>query len=167
MVKKYIVYKGLKKIFSGLKLIRPDFVVGDIGLHTRDIGGSIKSCLSYGSSIPVAMGMSLASNIYPFCITGDGTFSHSGISALREVMARKIPMCVIVIDNGGMQSVSGEKICDNIYSIDENIKRYIINYNSAKQKDIETIFRDIIKDKKLTLVYIKNNEKISKKFLAK
>ncbi len=107
------------------------------------------------------MGMSLASKMYPFCIIGDGAFSHSGINSLREVVIKKAPMCIIVIDNGGMQSVSGEKICDDIYSIN-NIERIIVNYSPAKPKEIEKIFKTAKNKKKLVLVYIKIHEKISK-----
>ncbi|OQY49200.1 MAG: hypothetical protein B6242_00125 [Anaerolineaceae bacterium 4572_78] len=56
---------------------------------------------SMGSSIGVAMGGSLAGieNKKNIAIIGDGTFFHSGLSALASAVYNQVPVTIIVVDN--------------------------------------------------------------------
>lgn len=151
----YLVYGGLEKLFSALKLVKPDCVIGDVGQYTRETKGVVENCLSYGSSVAVAMGVNCSSGYYPFCVTGDGAFSHDNMLSLREAVFRKAAFCLIIIDNGGMQSTSNEKVCTDIYTLGMPLKANIIEYRKISTADIVKKLKKIKEKRKLSLVYIK------------
>lgn len=151
----YLVYDGLEKLFSALKRVKPDCVIGDVGQYTRETKGVVGSCLSYGSSVAVAMGVNCSSGYYPFCIVGDGAFSHSSILSLREAVFRKANMCLIVIDNGGMRSTSNEKVPTDIYALGLPLKADIIEYGKTSTADLVKKLRKIKSKKELSLVYVR------------
>lgn len=152
----YWTCKNLGMLFSSLKKIAPDYVVGDLGMFTRETNHVIDSCLSFGSAVSVAMGMSASTKqkLYPFCVTGEGAFAHSGILSMREAAFRGIGVGVIVIDNGGMQSTGGQRVATDIYSLGVPVEQKILSYRTASVGKIRAVLRGMKRTRKLSVLYV-------------
>ena len=106
---KYIISTRYEKIFKEVNKYF-DYICGDIGEFTKDTLNTITHALSFGSSIPVAMGMSMAGKKNIVAIVGDGAFFHSARNAIDELLNRGLNVKIILIDNGGLYSTGGQKI---------------------------------------------------------
>ena len=153
--KDWIVWNNLPKLFKAIKSIKPSFVVGDVGKFTVESTRIIDSCLCLGSSIGNGIGLVLGGVQYPFCITGDTSFLHSGIQALSEAISRKIAMGIIVIDNNGSMSTGGQKLISSIYDIDRRIEKIEIKYDKVTVPEIKKILTKMKNSNKLMILYIK------------
>jgi indolepyruvate ferredoxin oxidoreductase alpha subunit len=97
-------------IYGMLRGVPGRVVVGDLGGHTMDPARSVDACLCYGCSVGVATGLAAAGAGLPiFCVTGDAAFLHSGKTALAEAEARRSPITVLVLDNGGSMGTGGQR----------------------------------------------------------
>lgn len=105
----YIISTRYEKIFREVKK-NFDYVCGDIGEFTKDTLNTITHALSLGSSIPVAIGMSMTGKKNIVAIVGDGAFFHSAKNAIDELLERGLNTKIILIDNGGLYSTGGQKI---------------------------------------------------------
>ncbi len=151
----WIVWSHLNKLFKALKLAKPSFVVGDVGQFTVESTHIINSCLCLGSALGTGIGLVLGGVKYPFCVTGDTAFLHSGIQALIEAQARNIAMGVIIIDNDGSVSTGGQKLISSIYDINVNIIKITIDYSKTTTTIIENILKKMKLENKLAILYIK------------
>ena len=115
----------------------------------------IDSCLCLGSSVGNGIGLVLGGVQYPFCITGDASFLHSGIQALSEAVSRKISMGIIVIDNNGSVSTGGQKLISSIYNIDKKIDKIEIDYNKISLQEIKNVLIKMRNSNKLMILYVK------------
>lgn len=111
----YIISTRYEKIFRELNRDF-DYVCGDIGEFTKDTLNTVTHALSLGSSIPVAMGMSMAGKKNIVAVVGDGAFFHSAKNAIDELLARGLNTKIILIDNGGLYSTGGQKISGTLPS---------------------------------------------------
>jgi indolepyruvate ferredoxin oxidoreductase alpha subunit len=97
-------------------------VMGDIGCYALGYlkpYQSIHSCLCMGSSIGMAIGAAHAGISPSLCVIGDGTFTHSGMTAMVDAAREDVNVKVFILDNGivamtGGQptSVSDEQVVD-------------------------------------------------------
>src|SRR3989344_4873908 len=152
---KWIVWNNLYKLFIALKSIGPSFVVGDVGQFTVESVHVINSCLCLGSAVGTGIGLVLGGIKYPFCITGDTSFLHSGIQALIEAQSRNIAMGVIVIDNDGSASTGGQKLISSIYDVNKNIVKITIDYSKTSKTTIKDILTKMQVENKLAILYVK------------
>lgn len=106
---KYIISSRYEIIFREINKDF-DYVCGDIGEFTKDTLNTITHALSFGSSISVAMGMSMAGRKNVVAVVGDGAFFHSAKNTIDELLERKLNTKIILIDNGGLYSTGGQKI---------------------------------------------------------
>ncbi len=98
-------------LYALLRSVPRSILVGDLGSYTLDTHRSIEVCLCYGCSLGVATGLALAlPDRRIFCVLGDGAFYHSAQAALQEAVARKVPLTVFLLDNGGTQDTGGQSI---------------------------------------------------------
>jgi len=153
--KDWIIWNNLPKLFKAIKSIKPSFVVGDVGQFTVESTHVIDSCLCLGSSVGNGIGLVLGGVKYPFCITGDTSFLHSGIQALSEAISRKIAMGIVIIDNNGSLSTGGQKLISSIYDIDRKIEKIEVNYNKVTTQEIKDILTRMRDSNKLMVLYIK------------
>lgn len=97
-------------------------VMGDIGCYALGYYRpyqAIHSCLCMGSSIGMALGAAHAGVTPSLCVIGDGTFTHSGMTALVDAVHEDLPVKVFILDNsivamtgGQPTSVSDEQVVD-------------------------------------------------------
>jgi indolepyruvate ferredoxin oxidoreductase, alpha subunit len=153
--KNWIVWDNLSKLFKAIKSIKPSFVVGDVGQFTVESTHVIDSCLCLGSSVGNGIGLVLGGVQYPFCITGDASFLHSGIQALSEAVSRKIAMGIIVIDNNGSVSTGGQKLISSVYNINKKIDKIEIDYNKVSLQEIKNVLIKMRNSNKLMILYVK------------
>ncbi|NPV06382.1 MAG: indolepyruvate ferredoxin oxidoreductase subunit alpha [Anaerolineae bacterium] len=86
-------------------------VTGDIGCYT--LGAlpplsAMDTCLCMGASIGTALGMEMAGHKHRVvAVIGDGTFYHSGITGLVEVVTSGAATTIVIMDNGTTAMTGG------------------------------------------------------------
>jgi indolepyruvate ferredoxin oxidoreductase alpha subunit len=110
--------------YSAINVLKHRFassaVFADIGCYTLGFYKpleTIDSCLDMGASISMAKGASDAGMHPVFCVIGDSTFGHSGITPLLTAAHENTRMVVVILDNsttamtGKQESLStGERL---------------------------------------------------------
>jgi indolepyruvate ferredoxin oxidoreductase alpha subunit len=86
-------------------------VTGDIGCYTLGALpplGAMDTCLCMGASIGMALGMEQAGYGHKVvAVIGDGTFYHSGITGLVDVVTSGAATTVVIMDNGTTAMTGG------------------------------------------------------------
>lgn len=91
---------------------RPDaLVTGDIGCYT--LGAlppyeMVHTCICMGASIGMAKGASDGGLRPAVAVIGDGTFLHSGVTALMDAASHDTDMTVLVLDNRTVAMTGGQ-----------------------------------------------------------
>jgi len=86
-------------------------VMGDIGCYTLGAVGPLKgmhSCLCMGASIGMAIGVVHAGMGQALCVIGDGTFTHSGMTALLDAARDNTNIKVFILDNSIIAMTGGQ-----------------------------------------------------------
>ncbi|MDP1823303.1 MAG: thiamine pyrophosphate-dependent enzyme [Archangium sp.] len=86
-------------------------VMGDIGCYALGYlkpYQAIHSCLCMGSSIGMAIGAAHAGINPSLCVIGDGTFTHSGMTALLDAANDDTNIKVIILDNSIVAMTGGQ-----------------------------------------------------------
>jgi len=104
------------------ELAKDTRVMGDIGCYALGYlkpYQAIHSCICMGSSIGMAIGAAHAGISPSLCVIGDGTFTHSGMTALLDAARDDINIKVFILDNsivamtgGQPSSLSDEELVD-------------------------------------------------------
>jgi TPP-dependent indolepyruvate ferredoxin oxidoreductase alpha subunit len=107
-------------LFDVFQELRPQipFVCGDTGLSTLFAFAPyacVDACSYYGGSLPLAIGFHLAGVSRSWAVTGDYAFLAAGHMGLIEAMARRIPLKVLVMDNGCAMATGGQPIPEGIF----------------------------------------------------
>ncbi len=106
---------ALIPLFEVFRELRPriPFASGDTGLSVLFAFAPF-DCMDassyYGGSLPLALGFRLAGFDRTWAVTGDYAFLAAGHMGLIEAKARKIPLKVLVIDNGCAMATGGQPI---------------------------------------------------------
>lgn len=104
-------------LFSVFQQIRSEVVTGDVGVssffafppyHCIDI----TTCM--GGSIPLAIGAFLAGPKKVWALTGDYAFISTGHLGLLEALQRRIPVKVLIFNNGKAETTGGQVISGGI-----------------------------------------------------
>jgi indolepyruvate ferredoxin oxidoreductase alpha subunit len=98
-------YYALNKAIKNLKYKKDEIIVtGDIGCTILGMNKPFESCwteVAMGASIGLAQGFKWAGIEKPVLATiGDSTFFHAGIPPLINAVYQKVPLTVIILDNG-------------------------------------------------------------------
>jgi len=114
----YALRKAVKKLKVDFE--KEIYFYQDIGCYTLlsfppYSFANVKYCM--GSSIALAQGVAHTDDSLNIAIIGDGTFFHSGISALINGVHNKAPILVLILDNGwiGMTGQQPHPGSDNRY----------------------------------------------------
>jgi TPP-dependent indolepyruvate ferredoxin oxidoreductase alpha subunit len=107
-------------LFQVFQELRPQipFVSGDTGLSSLFAFAPfacIDACSYYGGSLPLSIGFHLAGFGRAWAVTGDYAFLAAGHMGLLEAMARKIPLKVLIMDNGFAMATGGQPIPAGVY----------------------------------------------------
>jgi len=90
----------------------PDIrVMGDIGCYTLGFykpHEGLHSCICMGASIGMASGVSHAGFGPVFCVIGDSTFTHSGLTPLLDAARENTNIKVFVLDNSIVAMTGGQ-----------------------------------------------------------
>ncbi len=130
------------------ELGRETRVMGDIGCYALGYlkpYQAIHSCLCMGSSIGMAIGAAHAGINPSMCVIGDGTFTHSGMTALLDAANDDTNIKVFILDNaivamtgGQPTTVSDEAVVDLVAGL--GVKRQHIRVISpVPQKKAENM----------------------------
>ncbi|MFQ3620593.1 MAG: thiamine pyrophosphate-dependent enzyme [Spirochaetales bacterium] len=102
-------YTALKQIIHNL----PNAVLtSDIGCYALGAVPPLslpETIVCMGASVSMAVGASEAGKHPAIAVIGDSTFLHSGITPLIDAVARKVPVTVIILDNGTVAMTGGQK----------------------------------------------------------
>lgn len=98
-------YFALNRAIKNLKYRKDEIIItGDIGCTILGMNKPFESCwteVSMGASIGLAQGFKWAGIEKPVIATiGDSTFFHAGIPPLINAVYQKVPLTVIILDNG-------------------------------------------------------------------
>ena len=98
-------YFALNKAIKNLKYKKDEMIItGDIGCTILGMSKPFESCwteVAMGASIGLAQGFKWAGIKKPVIATiGDSTFFHAGIPPLINAVYHKVPLTVIILDNG-------------------------------------------------------------------
>jgi indolepyruvate ferredoxin oxidoreductase alpha subunit len=101
--------------FEALKAAIADYatpvVTADIGCYTLGAlppYSAIESCVCMGASIGMARGASDAGLRPAVAVIGDGTFLHSGVTALMDAVAHNTDMTLVILDNSTTGMTGGQ-----------------------------------------------------------
>jgi len=98
-------YFALNKAIKNLKYKKDEIIItGDIGCTILGMSKPFESCwteVAMGASIGLAQGFKWAGIKKPVIATiGDSTFFHAGIPPLINAVYQKVPLTIIILDNG-------------------------------------------------------------------
>ncbi len=98
-------YFALNKAIKNLKYKKDEIIItGDIGCTILGMSKPFESCwteVSMGASIGLAQGFKWAGIKKPVVATiGDSTFFHAGIPPLVNAVYQKVPLTILILDNG-------------------------------------------------------------------
>jgi len=125
-----------------------------------------------GSSIASAQGLAHTDDNLNVAIIGDGTFFHSGIPAFLNAVHNKVPILVLILDNGwiGMTGQQPHPGSDTHYYDSGHLKKSIdlekflkgsgaivsVITHSNKNRDYVKLLKNLIYEKSLDVIQNKN-----------
>ncbi len=131
-------YEPFFKVF---KKYRPEFVAGDTSLSSMYAFGPyscVDAVLYMGGSVPLAIG-ALAAGKEAWALTGDFSFVAAGHLGLLEAKRRKLPLKLVIFNNGKAAATGGQPVEENF--LDALLQPYgdqVIYLNSPyDEKQIE------------------------------
>jgi len=110
-------YVPLFDVFQELRLQIP-FVGGDTGLSSLfafSPYACVDACSYYGGSLLLALGFHIAGFHRSWAVTGDYAFLAAGHMGLVEATSRRIPLKVLVVDNGCAMTTGGQPIPEGLF----------------------------------------------------
>lgn len=107
-------YFALNRSIKNLKYKKEEIIItGDIGCTILGMSKPFESCwteVAMGASIGLAQGFKWAGIRKPVIATiGDSTFFHAGIPPLINAVYHKVPLTIIILDNGWTAMTGFEK----------------------------------------------------------
>ena len=105
------------EVFQELRAHIP-FVSGDTGLSSLFAFAPfacIDACSYYGGSLPLAVGFQAGGFGRAWAVTGDYAFLAAGHMGLIEALARRIPLKVLIMDNGSAMATGGQPIPAGVF----------------------------------------------------
>lgn len=112
-------------------------VMGDIGCYSLGYlkpYQAIHSCLCMGSSIGMAIGAAHAGVNPSLCVIGDGTFTHSGMTALLDAVNADANITVFILDNAIVAMTGGQRTA----ATDDHIVELLVGLG-VKRKHVRVI----------------------------
>ena len=73
------------------------------------------ACSYYGGSLPLAIGFHLGNSGRAWAVTGDYAFLAAGQMGLIEALARRIPLKVLITNNGHAMATGGQPVPAGVF----------------------------------------------------
>ncbi|MFZ5442508.1 MAG: thiamine pyrophosphate-dependent enzyme [Myxococcota bacterium] len=133
-------------------------VMGDIGCYSLGYlkpYQAIHSCLCMGSSIGMAIGAAHAGIKPSLCVIGDGTFTHSGMTALLDAANEDTNIKVFILDNsivamtgGQPTSATDEQVADLVAGLGVKRKhvRIIVPVPQKRAENLAVVREELAHD---------------------
>jgi len=144
-------------LFSVFREIRGEVVTGDVGVSSFFAFPpyncvDITTCM--GGSIPLAIGVFLAGYQDVWALTGDYAFISTGHLGMMEALQRKIPLKVLILNNGKSETTGGQPIPGVILdTILEGYKPYVRRIiHPQDRKEVSLILNETSLAKELRIV---------------
>ncbi|MEE9913273.1 MAG: hypothetical protein K4571_16310 [Deltaproteobacteria bacterium] len=107
-------------VFEVFQELRPHipFASGDTGLSSLFAFAPfvcIDACSYYGGSLPLAIGFQQAKACRAWAVTGDYAFLAAGHMGLIEALSRRIPLKVLIMDNGAAMATGGQPVPAGVF----------------------------------------------------
>jgi len=107
-------------VFEVFQELRPQipFASGDTGLSSLFAFAPfacVDACSYYGGSLPMAIGFHAAGAGRAWAVTGDYAFLAAGHMGLIEAFVRRIPLKVLIMDNGRAMATGGQPIPAGVF----------------------------------------------------
>ena len=107
-------------VFEVFQELRPNipFVSGDTGLSSLFAFAPfacVDACSYYGGSLPLAIGFHAAGAGRAWAVTGDYAFLAAGHMGLIEALSRRIPLKVLIMDNGCAMATGGQPVPAGVF----------------------------------------------------
>lgn len=152
----------LVPLFEIFQELRPQipFVSGDTGLSTLfafSPFACIDACSYYGGSLPLAAGFHLAGFGRAWAVTGDYSFIAAGHMGLIEALGRRVPLKVLVIDNGCAMATGGQPIPAGVFEqVLSGWAPYVTRLDNTNDKSkVRSILTRAIESDRLEIVVAK------------
>ena len=139
---------------------RPSFVAGDAGTSALFAFAPFKcvdSCTYMGGGPGMALGAMLAGREDAICVTGDFSFLAAGILGFNEAIFHKIPLKVIIFNNGKAHATGGQELNpDLMNNFKKTFKDNLFELTPGKSTDskIESTLLHFLKSKKLSILIL-------------
>ncbi len=132
----HIVTNKFEELYGQLREL--GYIVSmDLEGYTVDGKKTAELCLCFDSATAVAGGVKrMLPNNPVAAIIGDTPFLHSGKNSIPELLQRKLPIDIFLMDNGGSQGTGGQKIPGDI---SKEAQIYDIEYIKIDLKDVSTL----------------------------
>jgi TPP-dependent indolepyruvate ferredoxin oxidoreductase alpha subunit len=127
-------------VFDVFQELRPQipFVSGDTGLSSLFAFAPyacVDACSYYGGSLPLAIGFHLAGFGRSWAVTGDYAFLAAGHMGLIEAISRRIPLKVLVMDNGCAMATGGQPVPEGLFEqVLSGWKPFVSRIDNPKDK---------------------------------
>ncbi len=107
-------------VFEVFQELRPQipFAGGDTGLSSLFAFAPfacVDACSCYGGSLPLAIGFQAAGGGKAWAVTGDYAFLAAGHMGLLEALSRRIPLKVLIMDNGRAMATGGQPVAAGVF----------------------------------------------------
>ena len=105
------------EVFQELRSQIP-FAGGDTGLSSLFAFAPfacVDACSYYGGSLPLAIGFQAAGGGRAWAVTGDYAFLAAGHMGLIEALSRRIPLKVLIMDNGRAMATGGQPVAAGVF----------------------------------------------------
>ncbi len=105
------------EVFQELRSQIP-FAGGDTGLSSLFAFAPfscVDACSYYGGSLPLAIGFQAAGGGRAWAVTGDYAFLAAGHLGLIEALSRRIPLKVLIMNNGRAMATGGQPVAPGVF----------------------------------------------------
>ena len=139
---------------------RPSFVSGDAGtsaIYAFNPFNCIDTCTYMGGSPGMAIGAMIAGKNDAVSVTGDFSFLAAGILGFNEAVLHKIPLKLIIFNNGKAHATGGQKLNPSLMdSFRRGFNQSILDLklSKAKESQIERVLCSFLKRKSLSILIL-------------
>lgn len=152
-------YVPVFEVFQELRSEIP-FVSGDTGLSSLFAFAPfacVDACSYYGGSLPLAIGFHAAGGGRAWAVTGDYAFLAAGHMGLIEALSRRIPLKILIMDNGCAMATGGQPVAAGVFDqVLSGWAAYISRIENPRDKSgVRDAIRRAIRSDRMEIVSVR------------